>query len=158
MGRSWTISWRSAADARDRGARAAVRRARDRRRPARDGEQRGARVGRAWDDRGRSRGAPRRRLGIAALALLFAALGIVVARRVTVSSEERAWAAHGTIVDDLVALLGGRLELVANGRDASFRAETRARLARWRDLALRSERLGALAGRAPVLAGALGVV
>jgi ATP-binding cassette subfamily C protein CydCD len=101
---------------------------------------------------------PARLTGAGALALVLAAAGLVVARRWSGAAADRAWAAYTPVNDDLLAILGGRLELVANGHKDAFRAVARAHLSRWREVTLRAERLSALAGRAPVLAGAIGVV
>jgi ATP-binding cassette subfamily C protein CydCD len=101
---------------------------------------------------------PTRVTGVGGLALALGAIGVVVARRVTEAAQERAWTAYEPVHEDLLALLGGRLELVANGHKESFRAATRVRLAKWRAVTLRAERLSAFAGRAPVFAGAMGVV
>jgi ATP-binding cassette subfamily C protein CydCD len=101
---------------------------------------------------------PAKVTGVALLALALAAIGVVVARRVSGAAAERAWSAYTKVNDDLLAVLGGRLELVANGHKEAFREAARERLARWREVSLQSERLSAIAGRAPVLAGALGVI
>ncbi len=101
---------------------------------------------------------PARIVVVAAIALVLVAGGVLFARWLTERASERAWRAYGPVHEDLLSVLGGRLELVANGRKEHFRSAARGRLAEWTQITLRAERLSALAGRAPVLAGAVGVL
>jgi ATP-binding cassette, subfamily C, bacterial CydD len=96
-------------------------------------------------------------VGISALALAGATAVAFAVRRVVRRAEERAWRAHGSVVDDLVAMLSGRLELVANGREHGFLADVRRRLADWRRESLRADRLSMVVGRLPMLAAVIGL-
>src|SRR5205823_2919964 len=89
--------------------------------------------------------------------MVFAAAGVLVARRVTARAADRAWREYRPVIDDLIAGIGARLELVASGREEAFAARYNDRLRAWRRVAARSEALSALAGRAPIAAAALAV-
>src|SRR5512140_2508664 len=71
---------------------------------------------------------PVRVVAAAVAALAAATAAAFLARRLVRRAEERAWRLHGPVVDDLVATLAGRLELVANGREEGFLGEVRDRL------------------------------
>ena len=88
------------------------------------------------------------------VAVAGGALVLAVSRRVTVTESERAWAAHRPILDRLVAILGGRLEIVGNGADEAMRRELALAARAWERSMGRFERASALAGRLPLLFGA----
>ncbi len=100
---------------------------------------------------------PARVVAVGGVALVVAALAVVAVRRITLGTEGRAWRAYMPVYEDLLTALGARLELVANGKHALFRADTEKRLDEYRRAAAQAERLSAAAGRAPVLAAALAV-
>jgi ABC-type multidrug transport system fused ATPase/permease subunit len=91
-------------------------------------------------------------VGGAALALGVGAVALV--RKLTQREIERAWEAYVPVLDRLVDLLRGRLEIVAHGLGPRFRAEVHRALAEYGRISQRSERLVALAGRVPI-AGAM---
>lgn len=92
-----------------------------------------------------------------ALAIVFGAAVVLVSRQVI--SRYSAAAAHASsrVYGALAGAVNGRVDLVANGRDAAFLAALSADARRWSDLAMRADRISALAGRAPILAAALAV-
>lgn len=100
---------------------------------------------------------PARLVAVGLAALAAAALAIVVARRWTSRAVARADRAYVPVIEGIVAALGARLEMVASGRAAEHLADLRAETSRWAGLAMRADRLSSFAGRAPVLAAALGV-
>lgn len=93
---------------------------------------------------------PGRVLLVGALAVATGGLGVLIARRVTIRESERAAEAYRPVLDGVVSAIHGRLELVANGADATFRQTFAEATRRWSVLGLRAERLSALAGRLPV--------
>ena len=100
---------------------------------------------------------PTRVVIVGGVALIVATLAVVVTRRMVAGSSNRAWRAYSRVYEDLFAALGARLELIANGRDAAFRADAGKNIAEYQRIAGRSERLSAIAGRAPILAAAIAV-
>ena len=102
-------------------------------------------------------GLPLRLIVIGGIALVCVAAAMVVARKLTARAVERAERAYEPVADALLASLGARLELAASGHASEFLADVRARASHWAAVAARSDRLGAFAGRAPVLAAALAV-
>jgi ABC-type multidrug transport system fused ATPase/permease subunit len=96
-------------------------------------------------------------LTVAIVAFALASLGVVVARRVTARAQDAAWSAYLPVVDRMLSAIRGRLDLVAHGRDEALRADLERDLTAWGRVSLRSERLAAFAGRAPIVAGALSV-
>lgn len=96
----------------------------------------------------------------AAAALAAATVAAVLVRRIVRRAEERAWHLHGPVVDDLLAMLSSRLELVANGREKGYLGLVARHLAEWRNASLRADRWSMVIARVPALAaiGALAVV
>jgi ABC-type multidrug transport system fused ATPase/permease subunit len=101
--------------------------------------------------------APPRVTALAALALLAAAAPTLAARAWTTRLVLAGQEAFGPIYDDLGNAIAGRLEIVAAGRADEFQNQVLAHLARWREVAIRSDAGVALAGRAPALAAAAAV-
>ncbi len=93
----------------------------------------------------------------AAATLSFAIAAAALARRTVRRAEDKAWRLHGPVVDDLLAMLSSRLELVANGREAGFLTQVQRRLSAWRLESLRADRLGMIASRLPALAAVVGL-
>ncbi|WP_394837839.1 ATP-binding cassette domain-containing protein [Pendulispora rubella] len=93
---------------------------------------------------------PIRLLAIGGVALALAAAGVVLSNRIARREEARSWDAYGPVVDGLVAAIGARLEIVANGVGEPFRARRRADLDRWERAVYRSTLLIGLASRLPV--------
>ncbi len=92
-----------------------------------------------------------------AVGLGAAAGAAILVRRTVRRHEDRAWRLHGPVVDDLLAMLSSRLELVANGREVAFLGDVKGRLAAWRRASLHADRLSMLVGRLPILALVLGL-
>jgi ATP-binding cassette subfamily C protein CydD len=93
--------------------------------------------------------APARWILVGMLALAMAGLGIVMAQRITRKEEGRAWESYRPVVDGLVATIGGRLEIVANGSADLFRRARQAELDDWSRSTFRSTWVGAMAQRIP---------
>ena len=98
---------------------------------------------------------PVRLLAIGGLALALAAGGVVLSNRVARREELRTWDVYGPVVDGLVATIGARLEIVANGAGEPFRARRRADLERWERAVYRSTLLVGVASRLPLAIVAL---
>src|SRR5262249_18264952 len=64
--------------------------------------------------------------------------------------EARSWEAYRPVIDGLVATIGARLEIVANGATDAFRAHRRAEIAQWERATYRSSLVTALAARLPI--------
>ncbi len=103
---------------------------------------------------------PHQVLGVTAVAVVTGALLLAVVRRAVRRAEDRAWRLHGPVVDDLLAMLTSRLELVANGREIAFLARVTRTLDAWRRASLRADALSMIVARLPALAavGALAAV
>ncbi len=93
-----------------------------------------------------------------ALAITVGAITLLAQRRATVSASERAFAAYRPVVDRLVSILAGRLEIVANGARPLAERRLASEAGRWADEESRFERSAAIAGRLPILFGASLVV
>ncbi|WP_394848341.1 ATP-binding cassette domain-containing protein [Pendulispora brunnea] len=93
---------------------------------------------------------PVRLLAIGGLVLALAAGGVVLSNRIARREEARTWEAYGPVVDGLVAAIGARLEIVANGMREPFCARRRADLERWESAVYRSTLLIGLASRLPM--------
>ena len=96
--------------------------------------------------------------------LLMGALTVVVGGAVMFASRQiiarhtaSAADANRRVCDGVVAAVNARVDLVANGRESAFLDGLRTDARRWCDLAMRADRVSALAGRAPMLAAALAV-
>jgi ABC-type multidrug transport system fused ATPase/permease subunit len=100
---------------------------------------------------------PGRVVVVGGVALAVATLAAALTRNITLRLGERAWAAYDPVVDALAMGIGARLELVASGREREFINEARARIDHWTRTSLGADRLSALAGRAPILGGAVAV-
>lgn len=92
-----------------------------------------------------------------AIALLLAMGGALVARRLTTRAEDRAWSAYRPVLDRMLFVMRGRLELVANGADSAFMTSFERSLVVFEKATLRSNRVAALGARLPVAAGAAGI-
>lgn len=89
-----------------------------------------------------------------AVAIAVGAATVVAARRATIAASERAFVAQRPLVDRLVTILTGRLEIVANGA-RSITESALAREARaWADTEARFERSSAIASRLPLVLAA----
>ena len=97
---------------------------------------------------------------VVAPCLVAAALVSWVLRRATATSNERTWQSSRELVDELAMLLRGRLELVAQGKADRAAAKLEGTAREWSATMHRSERMAALAGRAPiaVLVASIGVI
>jgi len=93
---------------------------------------------------------PPRLLLIGSIAVLFSGVAVLLASRVARREEERSWNAYRPILDGLVATIGARLEIVANGASDSFRGQRRREIEGWQKATHRSGILISLAGRFPV--------
>jgi ABC-type bacteriocin/lantibiotic exporter with double-glycine peptidase domain len=91
-------------------------------------------------------------VGMLAIALTGAAAG--VARAVTARLAERTYCAYEPIQDELLALIEGRLDIVASGYDDDFRARLDHAAREWRRVARRSDWITGLGGRVPAIVGA----
>jgi ABC-type transport system involved in cytochrome bd biosynthesis fused ATPase/permease subunit len=101
--------------------------------------------------------APGPSLPIALGAAVLGSLVLGLAFAATSRAASTAARAFEPVYDDVVTAAGGRLELVATGRDDEHRAALAEHLARWRHLATRTDALLAVAGRAPIAAASLAV-
>ncbi|WP_394827027.1 ATP-binding cassette domain-containing protein [Pendulispora albinea] len=93
---------------------------------------------------------PARLLYVGGLAMVFAGGGVLAAHRIARREEERSWSAYRPVIDGLVAAIGARLEIVANGVSDSFREERHAEVERWKRTTFRSFALVSLASRLPI--------
>ncbi|MBX3190016.1 MAG: ABC transporter ATP-binding protein [Labilithrix sp.] len=93
-----------------------------------------------------------------AAGLVFALGAGLLTRRMTMRAEDAAWSAHRPLLDAMLVAVRGRLELVANGVDASFLRGLDVHLAAYERQTLRAHRSAAIASRVPLAAGAIGIV
>jgi ABC-type multidrug transport system fused ATPase/permease subunit len=91
-------------------------------------------------------------LAVTAIAVAILVGGLVAVRGVMVRSAAASERAFKPVFDGLMAAQQGRLEIVASGRDEAFSNAMGDRLRAWRKVAVRSDLLASIAGRAPVLA------
>lgn len=94
-------------------------------------------------------------VGVGLVAALAGAIVLVVLRRAALRSSERAWRATQDLFDDFADVIDGRVDLVGAGASRVFLDQLSRRVARWRRGALRSDLVGAAAGRGPVLVAVL---
>jgi ATP-binding cassette subfamily C protein CydD/ATP-binding cassette subfamily C protein CydCD len=92
-----------------------------------------------------------------ALAVLVGGVVMLASRRIITRHSASVAEAGSRVSDRVVAAVNARVDLVANGRETAFLDGLRADAGRWCDLAMRADRVSALAGRAPILAAALAV-
>ena len=99
--------------------------------------------------------APSRALIVGAVAVTVAIAAAITVRRFTAPLVEATHAAFEPVYGDIAGAAGGRLDIVASGRDADFRGVLSEHLATWQRVAWRSENLVALARRGPAAAAVL---
>jgi ATP-binding cassette subfamily C protein CydCD len=88
--------------------------------------------------------------------VVVAAVAVVaLARRFTQRETERAWTAYVPVMNRMVDLYRGRLEIMAHGLGRPFRAELDRMLAEHGRVSVRAHRLVGAAGRAPVAVAAI---
>ncbi len=91
-----------------------------------------------------------------AIALVGAVMALA-ARRATAAHAARAWEANGPFWQQLRAVLGARLEIVASGVTEASERELAARVHRWADAERRYRLMAGSTGRLPVLVVGLGL-
>jgi ATP-binding cassette subfamily C protein CydD len=101
--------------------------------------------------------APSHGLAVVLGAVTLGSLVLGVAFAATNRAATAAAHAFEPIYDDIATAAGGRLDLVASGRDDEHRRSLGDHLAHWRRLTTRSDALLAVAGRAPVAAASLAI-
>jgi ABC-type transport system involved in cytochrome bd biosynthesis fused ATPase/permease subunit len=90
-------------------------------------------------------------------AVVLAGVAGFLARRMTAGAQDSAWHAYRPLVERMMVVVRGRMELVANGVEAAFTRRLGEQLDTYEAQTLRAERLSGLAGRMPIAAGALGI-
>jgi ABC-type multidrug transport system fused ATPase/permease subunit len=93
-----------------------------------------------------------RAMAISAVALSLGILVVGLARRFTQRQVERGWEMYVPVMDKMIDLFRGRLEIVAHGLDDRFREDFGRILERYARVSARAERTLAVAGRAPLIA------
>lgn len=90
-------------------------------------------------------------VAVSATAMLLAIGALVVAQRLVRAETLRIWIAQGTIIDGLVAALGARFELVANGVNDTFLSQRLTELSEYANLGRKSSFRIGLANRLPMV-------
>lgn len=101
---------------------------------------------------------PPRLLLLATLGLAFAMITGVAVRRLTANTQDEAWSLYRPVLERMLFVLRGRLEIVANGVDRSFLRTFGALLGAFERGTVRADRVSGIAARVPLIAGAAGVV
>jgi len=101
--------------------------------------------------------APARVLVVGAAGAALAALVAFALRRVTSRAQDAAWSAYRPLLDRMLVAARGRAELVANGAERRFASDLDVRLGEFERVTRSADRLSGIAGRAPLVAAALGV-
>jgi len=93
---------------------------------------------------------------LAATAVLLGGLAAMIARRTTRRVQRELEKVTPPVYEGLSNAARGRLDIVATGRDPEFFRELDALTTRWTSTALRVDRMSGVAGRAPIIAAAVG--
>jgi ATP-binding cassette subfamily C protein CydCD len=99
---------------------------------------------------------PLRMLGVVGAALALATMVIVVSRRWITLANAVERERYVAMSDGVIAAIRARLEILASAHEGSFVARVRDDIWSWQGSTLRAQWISALAGRASVLAAAVG--
>jgi ABC-type multidrug transport system fused ATPase/permease subunit len=83
------------------------------------------------------------------------AMAVLASRSLSSRREDRAWEAFTGVLDELSAVIRGRVELVASGTGEAVLSSLRAKASHWRSVSTRASASSFLAGRAPAVAVAV---